>query len=181
MSVTVKDKTKDFIKSIDSIRGKMVLVGINESDKTRDDDSPLDNAQLGYIHEFGEPAANIPARPWLVPGVDKVRATCAKILGRGMKESLDGNIQGLDDAMDTAGTVAVSSIKKYIQSKIAPPLAPATLRARAQKLLTHADKATREAAKHAIDKGDYTGIDTTPLIDTGNFLSNIKYTIKRAK
>lgn len=64
-------------------KGYFVKVGILGEDNARDDDgeggkSPVTNAELGLIHEFGSIAKNIPARSFLraplQDGKDKIEA-----------------------------------------------------------------------------------------------------------
>ena len=72
-----KDKVNAVVGSITKLVGKQVLVGIPEANGSRQDpeeSAPVTNAALGYIHEFGSPRANIPARPFLIPGVRKSTA-----------------------------------------------------------------------------------------------------------
>lgn len=80
MTITVlKDETETVLRNISALTGRRVLVGIPESTAERGD-TKINNAMLGYIHEFGSPARNIPARPFLLPGVRSIKDKAAIIL-----------------------------------------------------------------------------------------------------
>jgi hypothetical protein len=63
----------DVIEAISQLSNKDVLVGIPDSAPERTD-TPITNAQIGYVMETGSPAHNVPARPFLVPGVADVQS-----------------------------------------------------------------------------------------------------------
>lgn len=58
---------------------KEVLIGIPMSTTERPD-GEITNAELGYIHEYGAPEANIPARPFLIPGVESVKGKALELM-----------------------------------------------------------------------------------------------------
>lgn len=69
MSMTVTtDNLAKVLATMAQLVKKDVLVGIPDSAPEREEDTPLSNAQIGYILDNGSPKANIPARPFLVPG-----------------------------------------------------------------------------------------------------------------
>jgi hypothetical protein len=175
----VVDKMKDFQKSLEAIQTSNVLVGIPSSKTARDDDSPLNNAQIGYLQEMGEPGNNLPARPFLVPGVKKAEPVYVDQLKYAMTAALTGDIAGFTKWANAAGLTAASSVRSVITAGIDPQLAQSTLRARAKKLLKHKDKATRQAARDALATNDFSGISVTPLIDTGSLLKAITYVLRR--
>ena len=72
-AVTVKktvSKDEDVAKAMASLAKTHILVGIASGSKgdARTDGGPK-NHELGFIHEYGSPSSNIPARPFLIPGV----------------------------------------------------------------------------------------------------------------
>ena len=83
MSVKVtKDNTDALVKAVRSLTSKEWLIGIPatkgvDRQKEEGEKLPLNNALLGYIHEFGEPDRNIPPRPVLVPGVESDLRSCS--------------------------------------------------------------------------------------------------------
>lgn len=117
--------------------------------------------------ENGAPEANVPARPWLVPGVTAATPQIvARLLAAG-RAALRGDKSGVEQQLAGAGQDAVASVTAGIQAGIAPPLAPATIRARRRrsKGSTYRRKATATS-------------DVTPLIDTGSFIRSITYVVR---
>src|SRR5246127_1204861 len=110
--MTVKitiDKLGDVIKAISQLAGKDVLVGIPDSAPERTD-TPITNAQIGYIQETGSPANNLPARPFLIPGVAEVQGQCAERLKKGATAALSGNLGGATAQLTAAGLIAERSV-----------------------------------------------------------------------
>lgn len=156
MSLKVtKDRTNDVLKAMAGLTKNHVLVGIPDSTPERDD-GEMSNAQLGYIHEFGSPAQNIPARPFLVPGVNDAKSAVAKQMEAGIKKTLTGDKSAADKALHAAGLTAENAAKAKINSNVPPPLSPRTLAQR------RARGVTRE----------------NTLVDTGQLRNSITYVIR---
>jgi phage gpG-like protein len=141
-----------------------VLVGVpNETaDRKTDatDKEPMNNATLAYIHDNGSPAANIPARPFMRPGVEAVKARIITIFkGAALAAPRGAGAEEADKALHKAGLVTQASIRNTINEGIAPTLAPNTLSA-------------RRARGRTGDK---------PLIDTGQLRNSINYVIRLKK
>jgi len=157
-----KDSMDSLRKSIEALSKKRVLVGIPSEESTRVNNdgsvSPINNAALGYIQEHGSPANNIPARPFLVPGVQGSRETTDSMLGKAGAKMLVGDESGCDMELDKAGLTAASSVKKKMSGGPFQKLADSTLAARARRGVTR----------------------TTPLVDTANLQAHITY-VKRTK
>lgn len=131
--IITKDKVNSVIGSITQLVGKQVLVGIPESNASRQDDESNGhptNAMIGYVMETGSPARNVPARPWLVPGTRESQRDWMPHLKGAATAALDGQPQRSDQELAAAGVVAESGVKRKINSNIPPPLSPATIRAR---------------------------------------------------
>ena len=122
-----KDNLAEFMRGVRSLAKRDVLVGIPGDGMQRKAGDAMDNATLGYIHEFGAPGANIPARPFLIPGVASVKGKTSDRLGRGMGAALSGDFAECDRQMHAAGMIAQNAVKALINSGIAPALAPRTL------------------------------------------------------
>src|ERR1019366_6299725 len=94
VKVTV-DKTDDMMRAVKLLTTRRVLIGIPDVNAARepsaDDPSPINNAALGYIHEFGSPINNIPARPFLVPGVASIKDQAIARLKKAAQAALDPN------------------------------------------------------------------------------------------
>ena len=154
----VQDKTAKLRDALRTLARDVVLVGIPAADDNRSGDSPIGNAAIGYIQENGSPVNNIPARPFLVPGVQSVADRCADILAVGAAEMLDGGSAAIDKANNKAGLVAQAAVKNTLVAGAGfAPLAPSTL-------------ANRERA-------GFTG--TKPLVWTGQLLNSITYVVRK--
>lgn len=125
-----RDNLAAFMRDVRDMAKRDVLVGIPGDGAERQKGDAMDNATLGYIHEFGAPAANIPARPFLIPGVASVNAQTSARLGRGMTAALGGDMAECDRQMHAAGLIAQNAVKARINSNIQPALSPRTLAAR---------------------------------------------------
>ena len=156
MSVTItRDNAKNVIAAIQDMAKKHVLVGIPSSENGRNDGS-IGNAALGAIHENGSGVRNIPARPFLKPGVAAAADQCAKLLKSAAQNAFTDK-NAIDKGLNAAGLVAQASVKKRIVSQEGfTPLKAATLAAR-----------KRKGAK-----------GTKALIRTGQLLNSITYVVR---
>lgn len=148
-----------------------VLVGVPAQKATRLPEdgekatSPPTNAQIAYWAEYGAPEANIPARPFLGPGIEKSEAMVATELARSAEKAislaaLDGDVSGgkaaVLDGLNRVGLKAVANVQREITDGTFAPLAEATVKARLRR--------------------GRTGMK--PLIDTGQLRRSISYVIK---
>ena len=122
-------------KALDTLTKRQVLVGI-PAGAGEQTGSQLPIAAVGYIQETGSPAANIPARPWLAPGIASVQDKITAAMKKGAEEALakfdrpSDCAAAVERAHTAAGLAAVVGVKTYIDNTIAPPLSPRTLYAR---------------------------------------------------
>lgn len=137
-----------------------VLVGIPDTKDSRDD-SPIGNAAIGYINEFGSPAQGIPPRPFLGPGVEAVTDKYADIMAKASAEALTTmNPSAITKGQNKAGLIAQNSVRATITAGDGfAPLSDATIRARKARDVTR----------------------TKPLIDTGSLRTSITYIIRNRK
>lgn len=156
MSVTVtRDNAKNVIAAIQDMAKKHVLVGIPSSENGRNDGS-IGNAALGAIHENGSGVRNIPARPFLKPGVAAAADQCVKVLKSAAQNAFTDK-NAIDKGLNAAGLIAQASVKKRILSQEGfTPLKAATLAAR-----------KRKGAK-----------GEKALIRTGQLLNSITYVVR---
>jgi len=155
MKVT-KDDVGKVLASIQRLVGQEVLVGIPAEKSHREDGEPVNNAQLGYIHEFGSPQANIPARPFLIPGVEAVEDRVAERLKNAATAALAGKKEVVDSELIGVGLTAQAAVRHQITSGDHVELAPRTLAARRKRGRT----------------------ETDPLVDTGKLRNSINYVIR---
>jgi len=117
---------RGMLQSIYVLTGEQLVIGIPENNSPRSD-SGLTNAELGYIHERGAPGANIPARPFLVPGVRKAVPFMLPHLKRACNFALDMNYVKAHKALEQAGSVAERFVKREIMTGNFAPLQPSTI------------------------------------------------------
>lgn len=169
MTVSVKvtkDKTKKVIGDISKLALDEVLIGIPAETSARSGE-PITNADLGYIHEFGAPGANIPARPFLIPGVKMALGKAIATLKRGASSAVSGDTTAISKALHSAGTVAEMSVKRKITDG---PFAPLSERTKAARRAKHNYAATQQGS-------DF--VEMRPLIDTGQLRKAITYVVRR--
>lgn len=66
---------------------------------------------------------NIPARPWLSPGVDASNLEYVKLIEDGI-----ANGDTMDQTLNRVGVVAVASVQRYMTELRTPPNAPSTIK-----------------------------------------------------
>jgi len=112
------DFTEDFNKIIKRFKNDTVLVGIPESESSREkEDTDITNAALLAINNFGSPQNNIPARPVMEIGIRKAQTEIAEIFKNGAIKALSEGLSALPILYERAGIVASTSIKKVINSQ----------------------------------------------------------------
>lgn len=161
-------KAKGINDSLKKLKRTMILVGIAKGADMRKDNGP-DNHLLGFIHEYGAPAANIPARPFLRPGVLSAKEKIAEGLESALRAALEDNAAAMASSLEMTGMTAVSAVKSFMVSPEPPfaPLAPSTLRNRHRSRLT---KSKRE--------NEVKGENVKPLINSGSLQGSIDFYIE---
>lgn len=86
-------------------------------------------AYVAAIQEFGAPAVNIPARPFIQPTVREKKDTWVKILEKQIPKVALGKMSAFD-ALDLVGITAAADIQTKISSIYSPPNSPATIKAK---------------------------------------------------
>jgi phage gpG-like protein len=158
MPVTVtKDITKDIAAATRKLAATRVMVGIPAIKAGRDDGEPINNAELGYIHENGAPEAHIPARPFLMPGINNKVEVITDQLEAAGRAALEGNAISMNRYLNAAGLVGADAVKRKITTGPFVPLAESTLAARRRRGRT----------------------GTKPLLDTGQLRAAITYVIRK--
>lgn len=125
-TVVLKDKLASTLKAIRELAMQEVKVGFPEGTASREGDD-LNNPTIAYIHEYGAPAANIPARPFLIPGVRNSLPQVEKIMKAGAVDALDGK-SSANGTMRQVGLVAQGSVQQKISDGPFVPNKPETIR-----------------------------------------------------
>ncbi len=154
-----------------------VLVGFPEDTTMRDDPESKDvtNAALGYIHDNGAPEANIPARPFMIPGINKAMPKVESILKRMAQHGLAGDTAKIDEGFERIGFMGVDGITSTIREGVPPPLAELTLKKRAAK---GRKGAQAELNRRAAGYGASLQL-ATPLMDTNEMLKSVTYVVRK--
>lgn len=187
MPVTVtKDRVKEVSSAIRELSRSRVMIGIPAS-KTARQTGAINNAQLGYIHEFGSPDANIPARPFLIPGVQAAEQgiTIPRLKAAG-ESALSGDAVAMRKQLNAVGLLVSERVKRVITDGIPPPLSPATIAARRHSRGTKSQRASEIKYADLISKGvspadAQTAAGITALINTAQMLRSITYVIRKVR
>ena len=160
MNIETKSNTAQFRKALELLLKREVLVGIPAANAARDPEpgetTAATNALIGYVMEYGSPAQNIPARPFLHPGVANAREGIELHMKKAGQLALRGKQDEIGQELEKVGLIAAASVQKKITDGPFQPLKPATLAARRRRGRT----------------GD------TPLVDTGQLRRAITYVVK---
>lgn len=170
-------------KQLEALTQSEILVGIPEDKDARADDSPIGNAGIGYAMEFGMPENNVPARPFLIPGVTEAKESILRQLQLAAEAALSGRAEEAQQRLNAAGVVASNSVRQKIDSNIPPPLAPSTVRNRKYARGTASRRESEDVYLGLIREGvdpstaqNVTGIKT--LVNTGKLLASITYVVR---
>jgi hypothetical protein len=155
----IRDSAPAFRKALQELRRYDLLVGFPEEKATNRSDTSMSNAAIAYVQDKGSPAANIPPRPFLEPGVRSAQSPITAQLRKGATAALEGNLTAVTQALNSAGLVAQAAVRRYITTASFTPLKPATLRARKRKGF----------------KGE------KPLIVTGQLRSAVNYALRERR
>lgn len=184
--IITKNNVNSVIAAITKLTRKQVLIGIPDANTSRQQTGPVTNADLGYIHEFGSPAANIPARPFLIPGVRKSLPQVMPHLYGACAAAIDGKSAVADKELVAAGLIAELSAKREINTGNFIPLKPETVAWRYLQRNTKTRRPNEERYLKLIDQGmspadaqSATGIK--PLINTGQLRNAITSVVRVKK
>ena len=174
------DNLGSLIKSLNELASKEVLVGIPDSKASRnnEDGEPVNNAQLGYIHEYGSPANHIPARPFLGIGITNAKKAISAQLAKTAKDAIDGKSNRVENGLNRAGIIAQNSVKSVFSSGELQPLANSTLRSRVSRGGTRGKAASKELRMRA-EYGISSNEEIKPLVDTGQLRNSITYVVRK--
>ena len=183
----VSDKMPELEKALKMLVNTEVLVGIPAAAGVHpapDGSRPITNAEIGYVMENGSPATNVPARPFLVPGVRDGRAGIVAGLRSAGEAAFTGKVAGVTAGFARAGQVAENAVKAKINSNIAPALSPETIaRRNAARGTASTRKSERNYAKllgQGVEAGaaqDQAGI--VALVNTGALRNSVTHVVKK--
>ena len=201
MPVNFTDNTPKIREAMKRLTETKVLVGVPSDDETphlgvdvssgnaRKDEGKkeITNAELAYIHSNGAPEVNIPARPFLEPGIKEVQDKITTVFKNAAKFAMQGDYSLVDQALDAVGLLAQAAARQKIADGIPPPLSPVTvaMRMRRTKASSYKRKASVDAQiafnEQFKQTGSMEGSPTTPLYDTGQLVASISYVKRNMK
>jgi len=175
----VIDNTTQLHDRLHKLRDQSVYVGVPASTNARNDGGLINNATLLYIHNFGSPAQNIPARPVLTQGIAKVSKQIAEMFKQAAHDAV---FEGKDPttAYGRIGMLARNAVVEEFDSPSPAfvPLRPATIRARLRK--TQAGRRQlRNLKRRGQSLTDWAEAgNIKPLIDTAQLRRAITYVVR---
>lgn len=161
----VIDNSSEIPKAVALLLSQAVLVGVPAVKTERQPDPKtgkkpdVTNSLLAYIHNYGSPAQNIPARPFLEPGIQDAKDEITTQFEAAGKAAFSGDANGVLVSLNRAGLKAQLGVQNKIRRGPFAPLDPSTLAARRRKGRT----------------------GTKPLIDTAQMLQHISYVVRPTK
>jgi hypothetical protein len=172
------DMTREFMKALKDMQAKEIVAGFPESEEERVDDDgnavPITNAAIAYVQNTGSPEQNIPARPFMVEGVELKREEIEDGMQMAGVAALDGDSQRVDRAFHAVGLQAKLGIQTKILDGPFEPLAESTLKARARR--------GRQGAQDELDRraaGEEPGTESArPLNDTAQMRNAVDYALR---
>ncbi len=184
LNLSITDHMGDLLKALDAIVAKEVLVGFPDDGKAREDENgnptPITNAAIAYVQDRGSPEANIPARPFMVPGIESRQDSIADGMKHVIVAALDGQRQATDLSLHMVGTIARDAIKAKILDGPFEPLAESTLRSRQ----AHGGDIGKAAGEELSRRkaGEDPGVDLSrPLNRSGQLRQGVEYLIRNSK
>jgi hypothetical protein len=197
----VVDHVADLLDRVSELTSSDVLIGVPATKGTRSDGGArvVTNAMLARVHEFGSPAHNIPARPFLRPAIKKVQPTILPMLKKAAQDIVMGQGVPVDVVLNKVGIIARNAAVEAITNPdpAFAPLQPATIRARMRKTAAGRRKLRsimdggkqmgmssaqilRSYAGSTWDTGG-AGLNIQPLIDTGQLRRSISYVVRKVQ
>jgi hypothetical protein len=174
-----RDMMGDIFKAVRDMTAKEVVAGFPEEDETprKDDDGnpvPITNAAIAYVQNTGEPSLNIPARPFMVQGVEDVQDAIVDRMKDVGVAALAGDSMRVDQGLHAAGLEAKLGIQNKILDGPFEPLSESTLKARARR--------GRKGAQEELDRreaGEEPGVELArPLVDTSQMRNAVQYSVR---
>lgn len=153
---TTIDNVDKIIANINELTKTNVYVGYPSTTAGRREGA-ITNAALGYIHEHGSPAQNIPARPHVYPAVAGIRdVIVARLRGIGLY-AIEGKTEAMRKGYEALGILAMNAIKRKIIMGPFVKLSDVTIAARRRRGVRR----------------------TQPLRDTAQMLNSVNYVVRK--
>ncbi|MGI3903110.1 MAG: hypothetical protein ACRYGP_30320 [Janthinobacterium lividum] len=182
-------------KSVEKLIRTRLLVGIPGDSAPRQpapgEKNPPNNAVIGYLMETGDAEMNLPARPFLDPGVRAALPAITKGMTKAVVSALSGKPAEIKNGFDEAGLAAVASIQGVMIAGGFAPLSDRTIEARARRRNPDTGKlsgaATSRNARNFLklrgegvpDEVLHDAGLAAPLLDTRSLFRSVTYIVKQ--
>lgn len=174
----VADMTGQIRKAIAALTKQDVYIGV-PAENAGARAGGMNNAELSYIHEFGAPAAGIPARPHLVPGIEDIKGEAADVLKGAAKQALAGNAGAVEAALHRIGLLGQNAVRAKFQGNDWPPLKDSTLDYAAPKKDAEGNTLTDKKGNVKRGKSRREEGKINPLLDTRQLMKSHTYVIRK--
>jgi hypothetical protein len=158
-----RDDVAKVLREVRALTEQQVVVGFPE--KTADRGEDINNPSLAYIHENGYPPHNLPARPFLMHGVENAMDQIVAVFEKGARNALDGNAGALVGTLNVVGNIGQGAVRNKIRTG---PFAK------------HADSTLdRRKAANAKRSNVKSTVAHSILVDTGAMLDAVSFEVRR--
>jgi hypothetical protein len=130
--VTV-DKTALLRQIMAQLTDEDVYIGVPPEKDARPG-SPVGNAFLSYVHEYGSARQNIPARPHLMPVIRSKRGFVIKRLEKAWEKTLQGDRGAVRKALEGIGAAVRNAVRSRFMRNNWRPLSKGGQKERMRKL-----------------------------------------------
>jgi hypothetical protein len=166
----------DLAKATNYLRDRQVVVGYAEGSGNHGE---INNAQLAFIHSNGSPKKGIPARPIIEPALEQpdARERIPELLREAVAASLDGNISGINAALERAGIYGANTVKEWFNGNNGWPPLKDPYRTIGVEIDKYGERKTgKDGTPKYIHKNKSGG--GKPLLDTGQLRQSVTYAVK---
>lgn len=174
----VADMTASIRKALTALTEKDVFIGV-PAENAAPRQGGINNAELSYLHEYGAPAAGIPARPHLLPGVEDIRDEAAGLLKGAAKQALEGKEAAVEAALNKIGLLGQNAVRARFQDNDWPPLKESTLAAAPLKKDDEGNVIRNKQGEAVRGKSRREKGKLNPLLDTGQLMKSHTYVIRK--
>jgi len=178
-------KIKDAMTEIQNFEA---LIGIpQEANVAHKDengaDSPITLAELLYIHTYGSPVNNIPARDVLDSAMEHNQDDIVVLLKKVLERASNGDLEGAKAALDKAGIQGASMAQKWFTDPANDwtELKDSAIRARQRKMSKGRIAAADKLIAQEKASGNKKALSAAykPLVDTGGMRDAITSVVRR--
>lgn len=184
VTITV-DRVPELLAALDALTKQQVLIGIPGDGEQREGE--VSNAMLGYVHEYGSPEQNIPARPFLRPAAEQVKDQVIGLFQQAASAVMDGKPDAANKALNAAGQLGVNKVKAIMNAGEGfTPLTESAMQSRLYRAMkgkglvrtNNLENWQKAKEKLLKNRGRYSLGGATPLVDTGQFRNSITYVVR---